>query len=80
MATTFEIFIQYDDPLYARQAADAAFHELDRLEGELSRFIENSDVSRLNNLSAGQPLRIDLDTYDCLKLSQQMFRDTNGAF
>jgi thiamine biosynthesis lipoprotein len=80
MATTFEIIIQYDDPIYARQAADAAFYELDRLEGELSRFIENSDISRLNNLPTGQPLLIGLDTYHCLELSKQVYSDTNGAF
>ena len=58
MATTFEIFIQCEDAHYAQQAAHAAFRELDKLEQELSRFIENSDISRINNLSANQSLRI----------------------
>ena len=50
MATTFEVFIVHGDARYAEQAAWAAFDELDRLEAELSRFIENSDISRINNL------------------------------
>ncbi len=54
MATTFEILIVHEDERYARQAAMAAFHEVDRLEAELSRFIEHSDVSRINNLPAGR--------------------------
>jgi thiamine biosynthesis lipoprotein len=80
MATTFEIIIQHDDARYAAQAAGQAFDELDRLEGELSRFIENSDISRINNLPAGQPLPIGLPAYECLRLSARLYAETNGAF
>ena len=51
MATIFEIFIFNEDEHYAAQAAWAAFDELDGIEQKLSRFIENSDVSEINNLS-----------------------------
>jgi len=80
MATTFEIIIQHDNRRYAEQAAGQAFDELDRLEGELSRFIENSDISRINNLPAGQPLPIGLPVYECLRLSARLYAETNGAF
>ena len=39
-------------PRYAGQAAHAAFALVDRLEQELSRFVANSDVSRVNELCA----------------------------
>ncbi len=80
MATVFEIFIIDDDASYAEQAAQEAFNELDRLEQELSRFIANSDVTRINHLAAKLPLRIGLDAFECLKISQQVFNDTSGAF
>ncbi len=80
MATTFEVIMVYDDDRYARQAAVAAFDEVDRLEGELSRFIENSDISRINNLPANQPLRLGLDAFECLQLSCRIYAETNGAF
>jgi thiamine biosynthesis lipoprotein len=80
MATTFEVIIVHEDEHYARQAATAAFEEVDRLEGELSRFIENSDISRINNLPANQPLLLGLDAFECLKVSVQMYAETNGAF
>lgn len=80
MATTFEIIIQHDDARYAEQAAGQAFDELDRLEGELSRFIENSDISRIHNLPAGRPLLIGLATFECLQLSARIHAETNGAF
>lgn len=80
MATTFEILIVHDDAQYAQQAAAAAFSELDRLESELSRFIENSDISRINNLPANQPLLVGLDVFDCLKISAELYEETGGAF
>ncbi len=80
MATTFEVLIVHEDERYARQAALAAFNEADRLESELSRFIENSDVSRINNLPANQPLTLGLDAFECLKLSSEIYAQTNGAF
>jgi len=80
MATTFEILILHEDARYAHQAAWEAFEELDRLEQELSRFIENSDISRINNLAAGQPLRIGPDTFECLQLCARMSTETEGAF
>ncbi len=80
MATTFEVAIVHEDGRYAQQAAIAAFNELDRLEAELSRFIENSDISRINNLPANQPLTIGLAAFECLQLSARIYNETNGAF
>ncbi|MBN1509589.1 MAG: FAD:protein FMN transferase [Sedimentisphaerales bacterium] len=80
MATTFEIIIQYEDKLYAQQAAKAAFDDLDRIEGQLSRYIENSDIARVNNLPAGHPLPLDLDTFACLDVSAEIWAETKGAF
>jgi thiamine biosynthesis lipoprotein len=80
MATTFEIIIQHDDSRYAEQAARQAFDELDRLEGELSRFVENSDISRINNLSPEEPLLVGLATFECLQLSARIHAETHGAF
>ena len=80
MATVFEVFIIHDDAGYAEQAAWEAFRELDRLELGLSRFIENSDISRINNLSKHQSTQIGLETFECLKLCAQLTSQTDGAF
>jgi len=80
MATTFELLIIHEDERYASQAAVAAFDEVDRLERELSRFLENSDVTRINNLPANQLLQLGLDTFECLKIAVQIYAETNGAF
>ncbi len=80
MATTFEIIVQNEDKSYAQQAARAAFDEVDRLEGELSRYLETSDVTRINHLEAGRPLPIGLDTFECLAISAEIHAQTGGAF
>jgi len=80
MKTTFEVFVLHTDVLYAKQAAYAAFDKLDRLETELSRFIENSDVSRINNLAANQSLSVGSATFECLQLCSRMYTATDGAF
>ncbi len=80
MATVFEIVIVHEDGHYAHQAAWEAFRELERLEQELSRFIPNSDISRINNLTAGQPLTIGPAVFECLQLCARISAETSGAF
>ncbi|VAX29605.1 hypothetical protein MNBD_IGNAVI01-1744, partial [hydrothermal vent metagenome] len=73
MATLYEILIKYNDKLYAEQAAKAAFDEIDRLEEELSRFLPNSEISKINNLKPGEKLLLSEDTFECLVQSQKLF-------
>ena len=80
MATIFEIYIHHSDPVYAEQAAGAAFETLDRLDQELSRFIEGSDVSRITHLLPNQSIIIGLDAFRCLQISLAVFNETFGAF
>ena len=80
MATVFEIYIMTEDADYARQAASEAWRVVDRLEQDLSRFIENSDISRINSQPAHQPILIGLDAFECLKQCADLFQKTNSAF
>jgi thiamine biosynthesis lipoprotein len=80
MATVFEIHCAHADPRYARQAAEAAFDLVDRLEQELSRFVANSDVSRVNALRAGETTRVSPETMDCLGIARRMHALTREAF
>lgn len=80
MATPFEIHIDHSDQTRARQAAVAAFAELDIIEGELSRFIPGSDISRLNAAKPGDDVRISHYTFDCLKQAMHISAITHHAF
>jgi thiamine biosynthesis lipoprotein len=53
---------------------------LDRLEQELSYFIENSDISRINNLSKNERITVGPDAFDCLKQCMNHYQQTKGAF
>ena len=80
MATLFEVHCAHADPRYARQAAEAAFDLLDRLEQDLSRFVANSDVSRINALRAGETARVSPQTMECLQIAVAMHAVTRQAF
>jgi FAD:protein FMN transferase len=80
MATVFEVHCVHADPNYARQAAQSAFGLLDRLEMDLSRFIANSDISRVNQLAAGEGARVSPWTMECLTLARGLFVETGKAF
>ena len=80
MATTFEIIIADEDPDYAGQVSREAFKELDRLEQILSRYVENSDITRINHLSPDQSLVVSPETLECLEISKQINKETEGVF
>jgi thiamine biosynthesis lipoprotein len=80
MATVFEVHCVHGDAGYSRQAAQAAFDLVDRLELEQSRFIPNSDVSRINTLGAGQSTRVSPSTMECLEIARRMYTLTGRAF
>ena len=80
MATVFEVHAVHPDARYAAQAAQAAFDLADRLEGELSRFLPNSDIGRVNELAAGGAHRVSPSTMECLVIARHVFDLTGGAF
>ena len=80
MATVYEVYAVHADRQYAGQAAHASFDLVDRLERELSRFLPNSDVARINHLAAGESARVAPSTLECLVIARHMFDLTGGAF
>ena len=80
MATVFEVHGVHPDPSYAAQAAQAAFDLADRLERELSRFLPNSDIGRINRLAAGEATQVSPSTMECLVIARHVFDLTGGAF
>ena len=80
MATVYEVYAVHADRQYAAQAAQACFDLVDRLERELSRFLPNSDITRVNHLGAGESTRVAPSTLDCLAIARHMFDLTEGAF
>ena len=79
MNTCFEILISHPDPVYAEQTAHEAFLLLEHLEYNLSRFISNSDISRIN-YSPGKPVPIGEHALECLRMARQLEKKTLGYF
>jgi thiamine biosynthesis lipoprotein len=80
MATRWEIFVEaLTEEDFALRATTAAFQEMQRLETALSRFIESSDINRLNK-ARGEPLVVNPDVWDILRVCDDMSRATGGAF
>src|SRR3954466_5045275 len=69
MATVYEVYAVHADRQYAAQAAQATFDLVDRLERDLSRFLPNSDVTRINHLAAGERTRATPATLECLVIA-----------
>jgi FAD:protein FMN transferase len=81
MHTAFEaILAEGPDPVFAAQAAQEAFRTAEAIESEFSRFLPNSDVSRINRLEPGQSVLVCIDTFECLKRGLEMREMTGGAF
>jgi len=80
MATVFEVHCVHADARYAAQSAQGAFDLVDRLEQDLSRFVENSDISRINHLAGGATTRVSPGTMKCLQIAWHVHGLTGGAF
>lgn len=80
MATFFELVIATDEYDYARHAARAAWQQIDRLEQELSRFVETSAISRANLLRRGQTIALNEDAFECLLIAADVSVATRRAF
>ncbi|WP_146180169.1 FAD:protein FMN transferase [Opitutus sp. ER46] len=80
MATHFEIAVAAQPEAHARQAAAAAFREVDRLEGEFSRFVASSDIARCQGLEEGKTVMIGEDAMACLVVAADLAIATERAF
>ena len=80
MTTVFEVFIAGKKEGYAREAARAAFDEIDRIERLFSRFDPSSEISRVSRLRPGERMMIGVETVECLALAVRIQAETAGAF
>ncbi|MGZ7044983.1 MAG: FAD:protein FMN transferase [Candidatus Aminicenantales bacterium] len=80
MTTIFELFIAGKSKEYARQAARAAFDEVDRIERLFNRFDPSSEISRLNRLRPGETLMVGIETVECLAVAARIQAETTDAF
>ncbi|MEI6654236.1 MAG: FAD:protein FMN transferase [Verrucomicrobiota bacterium] len=80
MNTTFTLRLTGNDPEFLAGMARECFELLDNLETKLSRFIDGSDVFRINHMQAGETLYLSESCHQCLLLSMQACVQTGGLF
>lgn len=80
MATQFHLEIVDENVENAEHAASLCFQKIDELELQLSRFVPDSDISRINRMESGDELMLDYETWQVLKESITIHLETQGAF
>lgn len=80
MNTTFALRLRGLDDETARGLMSECIHRIDSLEARLSRFIDGSDVSRINRMEAGETLYLSEECHQCLLLALDAYVATAGLF
>jgi len=80
MHTTFCLRLMGEDAQLVAGAARECLDLVDDLEAKLSRFIDGSEVFRINRLQAGDTLYLSDPCHQCLLLAMQAYTLTGGLF
>lgn len=80
MATRFRFQIQTESEETSQAILQEAFTIVDDLELMLSRFIPDSDISRINRLRKNEQLHMEYETWDIIKNAININKNTLGAF
>ncbi|AQQ70426.1 Thiamine biosynthesis lipoprotein ApbE precursor [Limihaloglobus sulfuriphilus] len=80
MNSTFEAYIIHPDKKYASQAAYEGFREIELLEKDLSRYIDNSEITQISRLCCDREMTVSPWTMECLAAAAKIFAMTEGAF
>jgi thiamine biosynthesis lipoprotein len=79
MYTMFEVLMAGEPTKYQKQGAREVFQVVTRLEQQLSRFVDNSDITRLNLAPVDEPVLLGLESFACLMQAMTLCEMTKGA-
>ena len=80
MGTEVSVYLWHDDPDTARQAVDAIFAEVARLDRLMSTYREDSRISEINRDAASRPVVAGDELFDLIQRSLDISVLTLGAF
>lgn len=80
MGTVYEILAYDDSPVRAREAIDRAFAEIVYLDGVLSNYKPESDLSRLNRDAHFHAVKVSADLYRVIEESLRYSKISGGKF
>ncbi|MDQ3369403.1 MAG: FAD:protein FMN transferase [Myxococcota bacterium] len=80
MGTVISVFLWTDDELAAAKAAAAVFAEMKRLDGVMTTWTPDSEVSRINAAAGKQPVAVSEETFTVIARAQDIAKRTRGIF
>jgi len=80
MGTRFHALLPGMEEIRAEQIFYRIKMEVERIEGKISRFLPDSDLSKINRLAAREAVRLDGEMTDILSACQTCWNLTDGAF
>jgi len=80
MDTFVEISCYASNEREAREAISQAFKEITRIEKLLSRFYEESDISKINRAAGGKSVKISAETFGLIRRSVHYGEITGNTF
>lgn len=80
MGTRFKIILYAPDEAAANRAAKAAFERIATLDSIMSDYRPTSELMQLCKKAGGDPVRVSEDLWHVLGRSQEISRDSDGAF
>jgi thiamine biosynthesis lipoprotein len=80
MGSLAEIQVYHADGVSAARAISAALDEMQRVDGLLSNYRPDSELSRMNEAAPKAPFRTSPELYDFVTRSRAYFEETLGAF
>jgi len=80
MGTNIEVELWDTDVIHARGCIEEVMGEMQRINQDMSPYIKSSELYRINQLAAKQPVKISREMYDLIKRSFYFSGISHGAF
>jgi thiamine biosynthesis lipoprotein len=80
MGTRVEVKLWHDDALEAEGMITLAMEEFDRIEAAMSTYIADSEITRINETAASEPVTVSSELFELIDRALQLSVATNGAF
>jgi thiamine biosynthesis lipoprotein len=80
MGTSISLFFWTDDEAKAAKAAEAVFKEMKRIDGVMTTWTPDSEVSQINAAAGQRPVVVSQETYAVIERAQDVSRRTRGIF
>ncbi len=80
MGTMVTVFVWTDDETRAARGANTVFEEMKRLDGVMTTWTPDSEVSQINSAAGIKPVAVSAETYAVIERSMDISKKSGGVF